>query len=118
MTRAESEIERLVRRAPGASQTKKVCVRRGVRVAELIHARFACGRSPRRWRVKHLRWVLEVGLADYARATKYDYWRAMRVLGEAMGRWDGWEPHLRGPWAGSSSRGDQGGRPPKLPSRG
>lgn len=114
MKRATSDIERLLRHAPGATKSIRRSVRRGAIIADLIDARFGCGLSPQAWRAKHLRWVLERGLSCAA-TTKYDYWRTIRLLGSAMGRWNNWEPHLRGPWCATVRSSGKGGRPPKLP---
>ena len=113
----ERAIERLVRSLSGSCCAKRRWRRQGVRIACLIDARFGVG--PYRWKAKHVEWVIRVQLAEYSVATRYDYWRTIRVLGTEMGRWDGWEPRLRGPWAGSSEaeRASKGGRPPKLPGR-
>lgn len=77
-------------------------------IAKLIEERWGV-RNPFHWKVKHLRWVLEVKVKDYASTTRRDYYYSVLKIAEIRGRSDEWAPHLRGPWA--PSRKGPGGRP-------
>jgi len=115
-----SEIRRILDRAqPGARSSVREHIKRGERIQALIAERWGI-ENPRQWKAKHLRWALEVGLADHSARTRYHYWRTARALAAAMGRWPAWEPYLRGPWVRPS--GEIGpletGRPPRLAQRG
>nr|WP_093192722.1 hypothetical protein [Thiocapsa sp. KS1] len=118
-----SAIRRLLARAqPGSSGGVAQHIRRGERLAALIKDRWGINR-PEQWRSKHARWAIEHGLADASPATRYHYYRTIRVLAAAMGHWPNWEPHLRGAWTtptgtGTRASADRGGRPPKLAQRG
>jgi hypothetical protein len=117
-----SAIRRLLARAqPGSSGGVAQHIRRGERLAALIEDRWGIAR-PEQWRVKHLRWVLEHGFPEVGPATRYHYYRTLRVIAAAMGHWPDWEPHLRGAWTtptgGTRASAEHGGRPPKLARRG
>ena len=99
----------LNRSTPGANVSINGHIKRGERIADAINERFGV-REPRQWQVKHLRWVLERWAVEQASTTRYDYWRTVRVLASALGKWSDWEPHLRGPWC----KDGIGGRRPKL----
>lgn len=112
-----SEIRRLLERSqPGSSGGVRQHIQRGEHIAELITKRFSL--PPRKWQAKHLRWVLQRGLADLSPATRYHYYRTARVIASALSRWSDWEPYLRGPWttpADIARKQRLGtGRPPKL----
>lgn len=83
------------------------------RIAALIEERWGIT-NPHHWKVKHLRWVLEVSLKDLSLATRKDYYYSVSKIAEILGRYDDWLPHLRGPWA--PSRHGLGGRP-KIPAQ-
>jgi len=99
----------LERALPGAKVSVRGHIERAERIARAIHARFGIP-EPHRWQAKHLRWVLERWAGGLSSASRYDYWRTVRALASALGRWPDWEPHLRGPW----QRQGKGGRPAKL----
>ncbi len=109
----------LDRIGPGRRRAVEEHKRRGEHIAAMIRERFGI-RSVWQWRVKHVRWALEVGLRDLAPATRYRYFLTARYVAAALGRWADWEPHLHGPWTdprGDGSRRGPGGRPPRLPKR-
>ncbi|MEA3638414.1 MAG: hypothetical protein VBE63_00550 [Lamprobacter sp.] len=120
-----SAIRRLLERAqPGSAGGIAQHIRRGERLASLIHARWQIQR-PEQWRVKHLHWVLERGLTELSPASRYHYYRTARVLAATLGHWPDWEVALRGAWthpAGlrkpkTRDAAARGGRPPKLAHR-
>jgi hypothetical protein len=67
-----------------------------VNSAELIRQRWNV--SPKKWQAKHVRWILEVGLADRSAGTRYRYYRFLRQILKRMDKWDGVEPFLNGSW--------------------
>lgn len=99
----------LERALPGAKSSIAGHIERGERIARAIQDRFGI-RDPHQWRAKHLRWALERWTSELSKSSRYDYWRTVRALASALGRWPDWEPHLRGPW----QRQGRGGRPAKL----
>lgn len=99
----------LKRSLPGAKSSIVGHIERGERIAQAIQQRFGIS-EPRQWQAKHLRWVLERWASEKSEATRYDYWRTVRVLAAALGRWPDWRPHLDGPWY----KKGQGGRVPKI----
>lgn len=117
-----SAVRRLLERAqPGSRGGVAQHIRRGERLAAMIADHWRIER-PEQWRAKHARWVIEHGLTDVSPATRYHYYRTLRVIAASMGHWPSWEPHLRGPWmtpTGSGTRRapEHGGRPPKLAER-
>lgn len=102
----------LKRSLPGSKSSIAGHIERGERIARAIHERFGIS-EPHQWQAKHLRWVLERWASDKSEATRYDYWRTVRVLAAALGRWQDWRPHLDGAW----SRNGRGGRSAKIPNR-
>jgi hypothetical protein len=118
------EMRRLLERAqPGSRGGVTRHIERGEVMRELIAGQYRGITRSDQWRAKHVRWVIERGLADRSDATRYDYWRTARVIAAALGRWGDWEPHLRGPWTRPSGAGgppadaSAGGRPAKLAHR-
>ena len=120
-----SAIWRLLERAqPGSAGGIAQHIRRGERIAALIQTRWQIQR-PEQWRAKHLRWVLERGLTDLSPASRYHYYRTVRVLAATLGHWPDWEVALRGAWTHPAGLGTpkmhgaaaRGGRPPKLAHR-
>jgi hypothetical protein len=105
---------------PGARGTTVAAhLNRAEMVADTIWRRFNVG--PYQWQAKHLRWYLDRACANLAPTTRYDRWRTIRSLAVALGRLDGWQHHLRGPWLRPNGDGEAPlgtGRPPKLPGRG
>jgi hypothetical protein len=102
----------LKRSLPGAKSSIAGHIERGERIAQAIQQRFGIS-GPRQWQAKHLRWVLERWARDKSEATRYDYWRTVRVLTAALGKWQEWRSHLRGQWCKSG----KGGRLPKIPNQ-
>ena len=99
----------LKRSLPGSKSSIAGHVERGERIAQAIQQRFGIS-EPRQWQAKHLRWVLERWASEKSEATRYDYWRTVRVLTAALGKWRDWQPHLVGGWC----RPGAGGRPAKI----
>jgi hypothetical protein len=64
--------------------------------AEIIRKRW--GILPKDWQAKHLRWFLEVALADKSSGTRYRYYRYLREILIVINRWDDIEPFIRGSW--------------------
>ena len=116
----KSLIRILIERAqPGDSKAVREHIARGERIRDLIEARFHIG-HPRQWKAKHLRWFLERALPDVSSATRYNYYRTVRVMVAVLEYWPEWEPHLRGAWqtpTGAAMKKGAGGRPPKLAHR-
>ena len=54
--------------------------------------------------------VLERWASEKSEATRYDYWRTVRVVAAALGKLQDWRPHLDGAWC----RNGIGGRPTKI----
>lgn len=111
-------IEMFIRRvAKGAASTVKAHERRGGEIFHLILRRFRV-RCHKQWKVKHLRWVLEHGLANKAPATRYDYWRTVEIYVAGRGLLDNWGKHLVGTWQRKDGRlpdgNPRGGRPRRL----
>lgn len=100
----------LKRSLPGSKSSIAGHIERGERIAQAIQQRFNIS-EPHQWQAKHLRWVLERWTSQKSKATRYDYWRTVRALSAALGRWHHWEPHLRGEWCKTGC----GGRLPKIP---
>lgn len=94
---------------PGSKSSIAGHTERGERIAQAIQQRFGIS-EPRQWQAKHLRWVLERWASEKSDATRYDYWRTVRVLAATLNHWRDWEPHLRGEWC----RRGIGGRRAKL----
>ena len=105
------------RHAKGADSSVKAHERRGGEMFHLILRRFGV-RYHEKWKVKHLRWVLERGLADKAKATRYDYWRTVEVYVAGRGLLDEWKKHLVGTWQRKDGKmpgpNPLGGRPRRL----
>ena len=99
----------LKRSLPGSKSSIAGHIERGERIAQAIQQRYGIS-EPRQWQAKHLRWVLERWASEKSEATRYDYWRTVRVLASVLNHWPGWEPHLRGEWC----RAGRGGRPSKI----
>lgn len=107
----------LARSLPGARRgSVKAHLMRAGTLAEAIWQRWHL--LPEKWRAKHLRWFLAVWARHLAPTSQYDYYRTARALAFSLGRWNDWEPHLRGPWmrpTGEGGKLQQTGRPAKLP---
>lgn len=99
----------LKRSLPGSKSSIAGHIERGERIAHAIQQRFDIS-EPRQWQVKHMRWVLERWASDKSEATRYDYWRTVRVLAAALRKWSDWQPHLKSGWC----RNGKGGRPAKI----
>lgn len=117
--RVAQAAQALLRHAlPGSRGSVRGHLERAGRIAEAIHGRWRC-QGPEQWRLKHVRWYLEHHTRYMAPSTRYDLWRTLRALLYALGVYEDWAPHLRGPWLrpeGDSPRATRRtGRPPRLP---
>ena len=115
-----SILKILIRAQPGERKVIEVHARRAEQVARAIGQRWGSGFAhPYHWRLKHVRWYLQIECQSLAPATRHDHWRTIRVVLAAIGRLPDWEPRLRGPWCyKSGQRGTGiGGRPAKLAHR-
>jgi hypothetical protein len=74
----------LKRSLPGSKSSIAGHIERGERIAQAIQQRFGIS-EPRQWQAKHLRWVLERWASEKSEATRYDYWRTVRVSGGRVG---------------------------------
>jgi hypothetical protein len=111
-----TKLDELLERAqPGSRRAVQVHIRRGRAIAACIEQRWGAI-GPRQWRLKHVRWYLEVAAADLSAPTQYDHWRTVRVIIAAIGRLTDWAPRLHGSWQHRTGKPGQGsgGRPPKL----
>lgn len=112
--KAKKDAASLLRNAlPGPGKQTREHVRRAETLAKWIYEKFHV--FPNGWRQKHLYWLRDRKLADYAAATRYHYFRSAVKLAHALGR-----PHIvpGGAWAspdGSVGGGGPGGRPAWLP---
>lgn len=121
----EGRLWRMLGRAqPGTRRAIRAHIRRAVALAVMIRERWPAIEYPEQWRAKHVRWALEHGLSDRSRSpgTRYNYYRCARVVAAQLGKWQDWQPHLRGPWQRPDGQlpdpeRHAGGRPPKLPHR-
>lgn len=102
----------LKRSLPGSKSSIAGHIERGERIARAIQQRFGIS-EPRQWQAKHLRWVLERWASEKSEATRYDYWRTVRILASVLGKWQDWRQHLDGAWC----RHGSGGRLPKFSNR-
>lgn len=67
---------------------------------------------------KHVQWYFDVvpEANKWSPATRYRYWRRFRELLTVVGKFNDWEPLLRGPWInpkGEPFSGSNRGRKPK-----
>jgi hypothetical protein len=90
---AEARLSGCLRHPDGTS-ARQLRLRAG-RSAAAIWARFHVGIH--RWRLKHVRWLMQVHLADASPHTRYQMWLAVRSLLRVTGR-ARFEHELRGPW--------------------
>lgn len=67
-----------------------------VNCAESIRKRW--GVPPKHWQAKHVRWFLEVALADRSSGTRYRYYRYLRSALIELNRWDDVEAFIVGSW--------------------
>lgn len=85
-----------IRTFRGNRQVVNKKTRHIVNFAEAVRLRWNV--NPNNWKVKHLRWFLEVRISDRAPGTKYRYFRYLREVLIFQNRWDDWSGYLRGPW--------------------
>jgi len=102
----------LKRSLPGSKSSIAGHIERSERIARAIQERFSIS-EPHQWQAKHLRWVLERWASEKSGATRYDYWRTVRVIAAALGKWQDWQPHLKS----GLCRNGGGGRSAKIPNR-
>ena len=105
-------ILKLMRALPGSKASRRAHVRRALLIQQSLSEKRGIEHFLS-WKVSHFRWFLDQEMANRAMTTRSDYWRTMRALAAALGKWPQWEPHLRGPWSSESGKG----RPPRLPGK-
>ena len=110
-----SDVEKLLIKAhPGCKVTIKEHIKRGKRIISAIQARFPEVKNVYGLKAKHARWLLkEWCLAQgHSETTRYHYFRTIRAIAAALGKWEDWKPYVNGPWVRQGQ-----GRPPKLARR-
>lgn len=111
------EGDLVARCGSGSKVTRQGHSRRLQQIREMILRRFGIHKH-QQWKLKHLRWVLEHGLAQRSPATRYDYWLSVRLYAASRQRLKDWEHQLHGPWQNRSGENRcpaVGGRIPNLP---
>ena len=78
-----------------AHATARPRIARADAIAQVIWKRWGIGIY--RWRLKHVRWFLEIGLEEFSPASQYQYWLCLRSLLRITGR-DRWYASLQGSW--------------------
>ena len=105
-----SDIEKLLIKAqPGRMATIREHIERGERIMKAIQARFPEVKNVYGLKAKHARWLLQAWCRDDSDTTRYHYFRTIRVIAAALGKWENWKPYVNGPWVKPGQ-----GRPPKL----
>ena len=94
----------LINSKRGSVKSVRVHVKRAESLSRAIWQRFNV--TPAKWQLKHLRWHLEHNTRDLAAATRYDHWRTVCALVDALSR-DQWLPRLRGPWSQKRKAGEK-----------
>lgn len=117
-----SHVRRILKAAlPGKNSNVARRIRRAERIEAAIYRRYQA--TPWRWQAKHIRWFFEVHAQAWKPTSRYDAWREVRAVLEAVGK-----PHvvallINGPKAdylrptGIAGRLSAVGRPPKLSQR-
>ena len=77
-------------------------IRQGMLIAEILWRHWQVGIYG--IRLKHCQWLLETYLQDKEPATRYKYWLWLRDILTATGKYEDWEPGLRGSWRHQSGR--------------
>ena len=98
-------------------KAKKAMIAAFMNMSEILWMRWRIG--PYQLRTKHLRWYFVEYLKDHAPGTRYRHWLWVAELTTILGRYDDWEPYLRGPWRNPSGlpfqrRQSEKGRKPKF----
>ncbi|GAB6071020.1 hypothetical protein JCM30760_21170 [Thiomicrorhabdus hydrogeniphila] len=104
----------ITKQIPGSHKTKSYHIKRGEKIAQMIHERFLIS-SPYQWQVKHLKWTLQMLSRDIGNNTLYDYWLTIRKIASCLGKWSHWKEHLPPPKHLSSA--SKGGRKPLLSNK-
>lgn len=111
------EGDLVTRCGSGSKVTRRGHRRRLRQVREMILHRFGIHKHWK-WKLNHLRWVLEHGLADRAPTTRYDYWLSIRLYASSRQKFKCWKDQLSGPWQnpdGENREPGIGGRKANLP---
>lgn len=100
-----------------SSQSKKAIIAAYMHMSEILWMRWRIG--PYQLQIKHLRWYFTEHIKYHAPGTQYRHWLWVAELTTILGRYDDWEPHLRGPWRKPSGlpfhqRSHKKGRKPKF----
>ncbi len=108
-----SDVEKLLIKAqPGCRVTVREHIERGDRIMNAVQTRFPEVKNVYGLQAKHVRWFLHVYCEQYTETTRYHYFRTVRVIAAALGKWNDWKPYVNGAWVKSGQ-----GRPPKLARR-
>lgn len=86
----------------GADHTKKRHVVQASRIQKAIKERWK-REHPKRWKLKHIHWFLDVYLEKSSHETRYRYWLTLQVILLRLGKTRDWEPRLQGNWISRSS---------------
>jgi hypothetical protein len=81
---------------PGSRKANKVDLRRAELIGERIWRRWQ--KSPDQWQLKHVRWYLAQDQKDLSPGQLYRHWLTLRLLVQALGKFEQWEKQLRGAW--------------------
>ena len=100
-------IQKITGRSP---RTKKEILRTYENIAEQIWRRWQVG--PYRWKLKNLRWYLEVKTKNFAPGTRYRHWLRIAEVILVLNKYEQWEKRLCGPWRNPK------GLPPQSSTRG
>jgi len=107
-----SDVERLLIKAqPGCRVTVKEHIERGERIMLAIRTRFPEVKNVYGLKAKHARWLLKewCSAQGHSETTRYHYFRTIRAISAALGKWNDWKPYVNGAWVKPGQ-----GRPPKL----
>lgn len=81
---------------PGSRKANQVDLRRAELIGKRIWKRWQV--SPDQWQLKHVRWYLAHDQKELSSGQLYRHWLTMRLLVQALGKFEHWEKQLRGPW--------------------
>lgn len=95
---AERHMEHLLnRKLEGNRGTRvKEHTQRAKKIAASIWKRFQVG--PYQYRLKHLRWYLQVQTRHLKPSTRYRYWLTIKNILRALNKEAAWIHRLHGPW--------------------
>ncbi len=70
--------------------------RRGQQISDAIWRRFQVG--PYQYRLKHLRWYLDIQTKELKPATRYRHWLTVQNIVQTLNKDADWFNSLKGPW--------------------